>query len=54
MPLGEEAAAVAYHLTWEAEMGGKKQKMDTVDSTTWVKKGAGWEAAMNTETPAQA
>lgn len=45
-----EVAIIAYTVTQDVTMGGKKQKLKAADSSTWVKGANGWECHGHSET----
>jgi len=48
-----DVAVVTYEVVQAFEMNGQKQKMACFDTTTWVRSGGNWQAAVHTETPKQ-
>ncbi len=49
--LDEHTAAIAYSIHCEITGGGKTEKLDAVDTSTWTKRGDKWTCFHHTETP---
>lgn len=48
-PVGDDVALIAYKISQEFILEDKPLKLDTVNSSTWVRRGGQWRCALHTE-----